>query len=138
MKNKDILAEYQFLRKHNIMENLMRSLLGKEQEFVVEKLNELMTNEETVNIQNKEIDNLKEENHYLKNKLENKRDMIDDMEGEFDRYESKFTDAKRAVVLKEIDIDELERCVAQQNEEISILKENNYSMIHQISENVRL
>ena len=76
----------------------MKSLLGKDQEFVVEKLKELMKNEEVVEIQNIEIDNLKEENYNLKNKLENKRDIIEDMESELEKYERKYDDAKKAVI----------------------------------------
>ena len=116
------------------METLMRSLLGEDQEFVVEQLKEMMKNEEVVEILNKEIDDLKEENHYLKNKMENKRNIIEDMESEVDKYERKFEDAKRAVILKEIEIDELERFVSQQAQEINILKDNNHSMTKKISE----
>ena len=59
------------------METLMRSLLGRNEEFVLEKLQSLIRSEEPIDEQNEEIDKLKrdlekfrEENHNLKNKLE--------------------------------------------------------------------
>ena len=59
------------------METLMRSLLGRNEEFVLEKLQSLIRSEEPVDEQNEEIEKLKsdlekfkEENHNLKNKLE--------------------------------------------------------------------
>ena len=127
------------------MESLMRSMLGRDEEFVLERLQSFIKNEEKVKSQEQEIDSikddiddLKEENHQLNNKLENKRDVIDDMEIELNGYERKFEDAKKAVILKEIEVDELERVIYQQSEEIKMLKDNNDGMISQISENVRM
>ena len=127
------------------MEALIESMLGRDENFILEKLQSLIKSEETVKDQRKEmeilysdLENYREDNHYLKNKLDNKRDIIDDMEVELDRFETNFKDAKKAVVLKEIEIDDLERCVAQQLQEISVLKENNDSMVNQISENIQM
>ena len=58
--------------------------------------------------------------------------------GRINGYERKFEDAKKAVILKEIEVDELERVIYQQSEEITVLKDNNDGMISQISENVRM
>ena len=120
-------------------------MLGKDEEFVLERLKSFIKNEETVKSQEDKLDslkddieNIKEENYYLKNKLDNKRDIIDDMEIELNGYERKCEDAKEAVILKEIEVDELERVISQQTEEIIILKDNSQSMLAQIKENVTM
>ena len=77
-----------------------------------------------------ELENAKEECYYLKHKLETKRDIIVDMEIELTEFETKFKDAKEAVVLKEIEIDEQERCINQQTEAIQLLKSNHMVWLH--------
>ena len=132
------------------MESLMRSMLGRDEEFVVDRLHSLMKNEEKVVSQKEEIDslntdleNIKEENHVLKNKLDTKRDIIDDMEFELENFEKKQKGLKdkmelneKELIKKETDLVAFEQFVTKQVEEINILKDNNQSMIKQISENV--
>ena len=75
------------------IETLMRSFLGRDQEFVMEKLQYLMRSEEIVEKQKEEIENMKndlerfkEENFHLKNKLDYKRDIIEDLESELEIF----------------------------------------------------
>jgi predicted RNase H-like nuclease (RuvC/YqgF family) len=62
------------------------SLVGKDQDTIVDAIKDLAENAEKVKAQELEIKELitnldedKEEQHYLKNKLDQKYDMIDDM-----------------------------------------------------------
>ena len=62
------------------MESLMKSLLGRDEEFVIERIQTMIRNEEIVGAQKEEIeilksdlDKLKEENYHLASKLEYKR-----------------------------------------------------------------
>ena len=72
------------------------SLVGKDQDTIVDAIKDLAANAEKVKSQEVEIKELinkldedKEELHYLKNKLDQKYDVIDDMESELDRMERK-------------------------------------------------
>ena len=107
-------------------------------------LRELL-HEEIVELQKQEIDSLKEdleklkeENYGLKNKLENKRDIIEDMEYDLDNSEKKYENVKMEMETKERELDELEKLFSNQVEEIVILRDNNFTMINQITENVRM
>ena len=78
------------------------SLVGKDQDTIVEAIKELAQNGEKVKIQDKEIDDLKceleegkEEIHYLKNKLDQKYDSIEDLEHDLDQLDEKFKVAKK-------------------------------------------
>ena len=69
----------------------MKSLLGKDEEFVIARLQAMLRNEEIVEEQKEEfeifrsdLDKLKEENYHLTSKLECKRDIIEAMETELD------------------------------------------------------
>ena len=113
----------------------MQSLVEKAERFDVQE-------EDIDNLKN-DIEKLREENYYLKNKLDTKRDIIEDMESDLDIYEKKIKDAEKNIELKEnelikkeTDLEAFEVFVKRQVEEIDILKDNNQSMIRQISENV--
>ena len=84
------------------------SLVGKDQETIVEAFKALAANAEKVKAQDIEIerlysdlDILKEENHYLKNKLDYKRDVIEDLEQEIEKKYDEIKKAKKDVELKE-------------------------------------
>ena len=69
----------------------MKSLLGKNEAHVLTKMQSLVEKAERFDVQKEDIDNLKndieklrEENYYLKNKLDTKRDIIEDMESDLD------------------------------------------------------
>jgi chromosome segregation ATPase len=69
------------------------SLVGKDQDTIVDAIKDLAENSEKVKLQEKEINNLKseiddakEEIHYLRNKLDQKYDLIE--EHEIDKTES--------------------------------------------------
>ena len=73
------------------------SLVGKDQETITEAIKELAENSgkiKTIEKENKdllgELEESKEEIHYLKNKLNQKYDLIDDLEHDLDRHEEKF------------------------------------------------
>ena len=98
---------------------------------------------EEIDSLNIDLENLKEENHVLKNKLDTKRDIIDDMEFELENFENKQKGLKdkmelneKELMKKETDLVAFEQFVTKQVEEINIIKDNNQSMIKQISENV--
>ena len=81
--------------------DFLKSLVGKDQETITEAIKEMAENTEKVRIQEKEIVNLqnelddaKEQVHYLKNKLNQKYDLIDDMEREIDIIEDKYKDLR--------------------------------------------
>ena len=72
----------------------MESLVGKDEVFIVEKLHCMVRNEERVKVQDdiiknleSEIDDSKEEIHFLKTKLDQKYDIIDDMERELNKFD---------------------------------------------------
>ena len=74
-----------------MMESLLKPLLGKDEQFVIARLQAMMRNEEIDGEQKEEIeifrsdlDKLKEENYHLTSKLECKRDIIEAMETELD------------------------------------------------------
>ena len=95
------------------MESLIKSMLGKDETFVLDRLQSFIKNEDKVKDQEKEIDNLKEdienlreENHYLKNKIENKMEIMDDMENDLDKFEIRYRDAEKAMESKEFELRE--------------------------------
>ena len=123
----------------------MKSLLGRDEEFVIERIQTMIRNEEIVGAQKEEIeilksdlDKLKEENYHLASKLEYKREIIQDMETELDKFETRSKDEKNKIALNEKELDELQEFIAKQVEEINILRDNNLSMVSQISENSRM
>ena len=123
----------------------MKSLLGRDEEFVIERIQTMIRNEEIVGAQKEEIeilksdlDKLKEENYHLASKLEYKREIIEDMETELDKFETRSKDEKNKIALNEKELDELQEFIAKQVEEINILRDNNLSMVSQISENLRM
>ena len=123
----------------------LQSLVGKDEETIVDAIKEMAENVEKVQVQAKEIDELnnklednKEEIHYLKRKVDQKYDIIEDVENELDKMEQKYEDAKKQLELKEKDINALEMLISEQVEEINILRDNNQSMVSQIGENIRM
>ena len=123
----------------------LQSLVGKDEETIVDAIKEMAENVEKVQVQAKEIDELnnklednKEEIHYLKRKVDQKYDIIEDVEDELDKMEQKYEDAKKQLELKEKDINALEMLISEQVEEINILRDNNQSMVSQIGENIRM
>ena len=126
------------------MDYLM-SLVGQDQDTITEAIKELAENVEKVKHQEKEMDelnneleNCKEEIHYLRNKVDQKRDVIEDMENELEKIEEKFEKAKNELELKDGERNVLEKLIGEQVEEINILRDNNQSMVCQISENVMM
>ena len=85
-----------------------------------------------------ELEESKEEIHYLKNKLNQKYTLVEDLKHDLDRNEEKFKETKKELSLTEEKLNALENLVAEQVEEINILRDNNQSMISQISENVMM
>ena len=121
------------------------SLVGKDQETIVEAFKALAANAEKVKAQDIEIerlysdlDILKEENHYLKNKLDYKRDVIEDLEQEIEKKDDEVKNAKKDVELKEKEFNDLEKFVLERVEEINFLRENNISLGKQIGEGINL
>ena len=121
----------------------MKSLLGKDEANVFDRLQSLIRKgehfdalERDVEKIEKELDESKEENHYLNNKLDYKRDLIEDMEIELNKYERQVEEAKSEIELKEKELKDFEACVGKQVEEINVLRDNCQSMISQISENI--
>lgn len=119
------------------------SLVGKDQDTITEAIKELAKNAEKVKNQEKEIGNLqnevdeaKEEIHYLKNKLDQKYDTIEDMEHDLDEYENKSKEAQKILMIREKETNCLKKLIGEQVDEINVLRENNQSMVGQISENV--
>ena len=78
------------------------SLVGQDQDTIVEAIKDLAENKERVMKQEKEINDLqseleehKEEIHYLKNKLDQKYDTIEDLEHDLDQMDDKLKDARK-------------------------------------------
>ena len=97
------------------MEYLL-SLVGKDQETITEAIKDLAENAEKVKkleMENSdlhiELEESKEEIHYLKNKLNQKYDLVEDLEHELDKNEEKFEEAKKGIISKENELDELEK-----------------------------
>ena len=65
------------------------SLVGKDQDTIVDAIKDLAANAEKVKAQENELEKDKEEIHYLKSKLDQKYDLIDDMENELDQIDRK-------------------------------------------------
>ena len=123
----------------------LSSLVGKDEETIVEAIKEMAENVEKVQVQAKLIEELnnrlednKEEIHYMRRKVDQKYDIIEDVENELDKMEHKYEDAKKQLELKEKDLNALEMLISEQVEEINILRDNNQSMVSQIGENIRM
>ena len=123
----------------------MRSMLGRNEEFVLEKLQSLIENEEKVKSQESDINKLeneleksKQEIHHLMNKLDTKCDVIDDLEYDVDEFEKKYEDAQKNVLLKEKELNELKIFLSEHIEKMNILRDNNQSMVSQIGENLKM
>ena len=121
------------------------SLVGKDQDTIVDAIKVLAANAEKVKDQQKEIvdiqkelDESKEEIHYLNNKLNQKYDIIEDMENDLDKIEEKYKDAQKEIEFKDKELNELEKFISKQVEENNILQDNNQSMVSQIAENIRM
>jgi chromosome segregation ATPase len=121
------------------------SLVGQDQDTIVDAIKDLAANAEKVKDQEMEIkelysklDDNKEEIHYLKNKLEQKYDLIDDMEHDLDKIERKLKEAKENLEQKETDFNRLKMLISEQVEEINVLRETNFSMVNQIAENISM
>jgi predicted RNase H-like nuclease (RuvC/YqgF family) len=96
------------------------SLVGKDQETITEAIKNLAENAEKVKkleMENSdlhiELEESKEEIHYLKNKLNQKYDLVEDLEHELDKNEEKFEEAKKGIISKENELDELEKVIAE-------------------------
>jgi chromosome segregation ATPase len=121
------------------------SLVGKDQDTIIDAIKDLAANAEKVKSQevevkelNEKLDENKEEIHYLKNKLDQKYDVIDDIENDLDKTERKLKETKNNLELKEVDLNRLEMLITEQVEEINIFKPNNLSMVSQIGENIQM
>ena len=121
------------------------SLVGQDQDTITEAIKELAENGQKVKFQEKEIDDLKnevdearEQIHYLNKKIDQKYDVIDDLEHDLDKVDEKFNITKKELESKENEYKELEKFASEKLEEIEILRDNNLSMVSQISENVRM
>ena len=121
------------------------SLVGQDENTIVDAIKDLAANAEKVkaqeneiNEQNNELEKDKEELHYLRSKLDQKYDIIDDMENELDQIEMKLKETKNNLELKELDLNRLEMLITEQVEEINILRDNNLSMVSQIAENIQM
>ena len=126
------------------MEALM-SLVGKDEETIVEALKALAGNGIKVKDQEEEIkslcndlEKLKEENHYLKNKMDYKRDIIDDLENILDKKDDEIKQIKKDFETKDKEFNDLGNINLERVEEINILRENNLSMVKQIGENLKM
>ena len=80
----------------------LKSLVGQDHDTIVEAIKDLAENKERVIKQEKEINDLhleleehREEIHYLKNKLDQKYDTIEDLEYDLEQIEEKLKDAKK-------------------------------------------
>jgi chromosome segregation ATPase len=121
------------------------SLVGKDEDTIVDAIKDLAANSEKVKAQEIEIKELinekdedKEEIHYLKKKLDQKYDLIEDMENELENIERKLKESQKEIELKETDLNQLKILITDQVEEINILRDNNQSMISQIAENIQM
>ena len=70
--------------------------------------------------------------------MNQKYDMIEDMENEIDQLEHRYKEAKNENEAKEKELNELEKFIGEQVEKIMFLKDNNESMVSQISANIRM
>ena len=84
------------------------SLVGKDQETITQAIKELAENSEKVKCQEKEIkqldvecEEIKEEVHYLRNKIELKRDIFIDLEHEGENKSEELNKIKKELVMKE-------------------------------------
>ena len=121
------------------------SLVGKDEATIVDAIKDLAANSEKVKAQDIEINELsnqidenKEEIHFLKNKLDKKYDLIEDIENELENVERKLREAQEKVKIKETEFSNLTMLITDQVEEINILRDNNQSMVGQISENIQM
>ena len=80
----------------------LSSLVGKDEETIVEAIKEMAENVEKVQVQAKLIEELnnrlednKEEIHYMRRKVDQKYDIIEDVENELDTMEQKYEDAMK-------------------------------------------
>ena len=127
------------------MEKLMKSLLGKDEEHILETLQSMIKDRENVKDQEEKIKTLeieleesKQEIHYLTNKLEHKRDVIHDIEHDLELYERKNKETNQELDSKENELKHLERFISEQVAENNVLRDNNQSMVSQISENIQM
>ena len=123
----------------------LQSLVGKDQETITNAIKEMAENTQKVKIQEKKITDLqtellenRDEIHYLKNKINQKYDMIDDMEHDLDKNKEELKDLKKQIESKDYKVNALEKLILDQVDEINILRDNNQSMVVQISENIRM
>jgi chromosome segregation ATPase len=121
------------------------SLVGKDEETILEAMKEMVENVDKVKNKEKEIYELNdrledhtEEIHFLRNKLDQKRNVIEDMENELEKIDEKYKKAKDDLKVKDRECNVLEKLIGEQVEEINILRENNQSMVLQIFENVMM
>ena len=121
------------------------SLVGKDEETILDAMKEMVENVDKVKNREKEIDELNnkledhtEEIYYLRNKLDQKRNVIEEMENESEKIDEKYKKAKDDLKFKDKERNLLEKLIGEQVEEINILRENNQSMVIQISENVMM
>jgi chromosome segregation ATPase len=121
------------------------SLVGKDQETITEAIKEMAENVENVKKQEKEINDLhselddaKDKIHYLESKLNQKYDIIEDMEWDLDRADEKFKDVEKQLQFKDKELDELDKFIGEQAGEMNELRDNNRSMVSQISEKIEM
>ena len=60
------------------------------------------------------------------------------MECDLDRAEEKFKDVEKQLQFKDKELDELEKFIGEQAGEMNVLRDNNQSMVSQISENIKM
>ena len=105
------------------MEALMKSLLGKDESFVLERLQNMIKNEEKVKEQEESIRTLesevldsKEEIQYLRNKLDQKCDTIDDLEQEIEKIEKEVDEQKFNLKYQKNVMENKDRMISNLNE----------------------
>ena len=94
--------------------------------------------EKEINDLHSELDDAKDKIHYLESKLNQKYVIIEDMECDLDRAEEKCKDVEKQLQFKDKELDELEKFIGEQAGEMNVLRDNNQSMVSQISENIKM
>ena len=72
----------------------------------------------------------------MKNKLEQKRDVIHDLEQDLEMYERKRKENEENLDSKERELNDFEKIISEQAEEINALRDNKQSIVSQIAENI--
>ena len=97
------------------------SLVGKDEETILDAMKEMVENVDKVKNKEKEIDELNnkledhtEEIYYLRNKLDQKRNVIEEMENESEKIDEKYKKAKDDLKFKDKERNLLEKLIGEQ------------------------